>query len=100
MTRFARRALIVSAFGVGGFLAIFFGFVNHNGNVVVCHGCQLPRPVLVAKVSIPKGTSGKVIATRALATGEDPARLAKLLLQANADEDISYPINYPHMKLA
>jgi hypothetical protein len=42
----------------------------------------------------------EVIATRALATGEDPARLAKLLLQANADEDISYPINYPHMKLA
>jgi hypothetical protein len=65
MTRFARRTAIVSAFVVGGFLAIFFGFLNHNHNVVACTGCQLPRPVFVTKVSIPKGTSGRAIDTRA-----------------------------------
>jgi hypothetical protein len=65
MTRFALRTAIVSAFVVGGFLAIF-GFLNHNRNLVTCTGCRLPRPVFVAKVSIPKGTSGKVISTKAL----------------------------------
>jgi hypothetical protein len=66
MTRFARRTAIVSAFVVCAFLAIFFGFLNHNGGLVNCTGCGLPRPILVAKVSIPKGTSGGVIATSAL----------------------------------
>jgi hypothetical protein len=66
MTRFARRTTIVSALVVGGFLAIFFGFLNHNSSAVACTGCQLPRPVFVTKVSIPKGTSGTVIGTRAL----------------------------------
>jgi hypothetical protein len=66
MTRFARRATIVSAFVVGGFLAVFFGFLNHNDNLVACTGCQPPRPVLLAKVSIPKGTSGRVIYTKGL----------------------------------
>jgi len=66
MTRLARRTGIVGAFVVGGFLAIFFGFLNHNGNLVVCTGCGLPRPALVAKVSIPKGTSGRAIATKML----------------------------------
>ncbi len=42
----------------------------------------------------------EVIAIRALAAGEDPARLAKMLLHENADEDITFPINYPHLKLA
>lgn len=62
MTRFALRTAIVSAFVVGGFLAVFFGFLNHTRNLVSCPGC-VPRPVLVAKVSIPKGTSGGVIGT-------------------------------------
>jgi hypothetical protein len=65
MTRFAVRTAIVSAFVVGGFFAIFFGFPHHNRNSVPCTGC-LPRPVLVAKVSIPKGTSGAVIGTKTL----------------------------------
>lgn len=70
MTRLTLRTAVVSALVVGGFLAIFFGFVNHNRSVAVCHGCQLPRQVLVANVSIPKGTSGSVIAARGLYTVE------------------------------
>jgi hypothetical protein len=66
MTRFARRTAIVSAFVVGAFLAIFFAFLGHSRILVACTGCELPRPVAVAKVSIPKGTSGKVIASSAL----------------------------------
>jgi hypothetical protein len=66
MTRFARRGAILGAFVVGAFSAIFFGFLDHNRTLVACTGCQLPRPVLVAKVSIPKGTSGRAIATSAL----------------------------------
>lgn len=66
MTRFARRTAILSAFVLGAFLAIFFGFLNHNHTPVACTGCQLPRLVFVAKVSIPKGTSGEVIAASAL----------------------------------
>jgi hypothetical protein len=66
MTRFARRTAIVSAFVVGAFLAIFFGFLDHNRTPVACTGCQLPLRVLVAKVSIPKGTSGRAIDTRAM----------------------------------
>src|SRR5215469_7588055 len=66
MTWFARRTAIVSAFLVGAFLAIFFAFLNHNRTPVACTGCQMPRPVFVAKVSIPKGTSGRVIDTKAL----------------------------------
>jgi hypothetical protein len=54
MTRFARHTAIVSALVVGGFLAIFFGFLNHSPDLVACTGCQLPRPVFVAKVLIPK----------------------------------------------
>lgn len=67
MTRFARRTAIVGAFVVGGFLAIFFGFLNHNRSPVACTGCQMPRSVFVTKVSIPKGTSGTVIGTSGLA---------------------------------
>ena len=67
MTRFARRTAIVSAFLVVAFLAVFFGFLNHNRGPVNCTGCGLPQPpVFVAKVSIPKGTSGRVIATKVL----------------------------------
>src|SRR5581483_11642657 len=66
MTRFAQRTAIASAFAVGAFLAIFFGFLSHARTPVDCTGCGLPRPVLVAKVSIPKGTSGSVIATKAV----------------------------------
>jgi hypothetical protein len=66
MRRFALRTAIVSAFVVGGVLAIFFGFLNHNRSAVACTGCGLPRPVLVAKVSIPRGTSGSVIGTKGL----------------------------------
>jgi hypothetical protein len=63
MTRFALPTAIVSAFVAGGFVAVFFVFLNHNRNSAPCPGCLLPRPVLVAKVSIPKGTSGTVIGT-------------------------------------
>src|SRR4051812_22356285 len=66
MTRFARRTAIVSALVAGWFAVVFFVFVNHNHNLVACPGCGLPRPVLVAKVSIPKGTSGRVIGTKGL----------------------------------
>jgi hypothetical protein len=66
MRRFALRTAIVGAFVVGGVLAIFFGFLNHNRSAVACTGCGLPLPVLVAKVSIPKGTSGSVVGTKGL----------------------------------
>jgi hypothetical protein len=66
VTRFARRTAIVGTLVMGAFLAIFFGFVNPNRSLVSCTGCQMPRPVFVTKVSIPKGTSGRVIVTRAL----------------------------------
>ena len=66
MTRFALPTAIVSAFVVGGFVAVFFVFLNHNRNSAPCTGCQLPLPVLVAKVSIPKGTSGRAIGTKGL----------------------------------
>jgi hypothetical protein len=55
---------IVGAFVVGGVLAIFFGFLNHR-NPANCTGCQMPRPIFIAEVSIPKGTSGRTIETRA-----------------------------------
>jgi hypothetical protein len=70
MTWFARRTAIVGVFVVGGFLAIFFGFLNHNRNLVACTGCDLPHPVLLAKVAIPKGTSGRVIFTNGLYSTE------------------------------
>jgi hypothetical protein len=66
MKGFARRTAIVGTFVVGAFLAVFFGFLNHNRGPVSCTGCGLPRPVLLAKVSIPKGTSGRVIYTKGL----------------------------------
>jgi hypothetical protein len=66
MRRFALRTAVVSAFVVGVSLAIFFGFLNHSRSLVACAGCQLPRPVFVTNVSIPKGTSGRVIATKGL----------------------------------
>src|SRR5690348_17104661 len=66
MTRFARRTALGSALVVGAFLAIFFGFLDHNRTPVNCTGCGLPRPVVVAKVLIPKGTSGRAIATGVL----------------------------------
>jgi hypothetical protein len=66
MTMFARRIAIVGAFVVGVCLAIFFGFLDPNRGPVNCTGCGLPRPVSVARVSIPKGTSGRVIAIKAL----------------------------------
>jgi hypothetical protein len=66
MRRFALRTAVVSAFVVGVSVAIFFGFLNHNRSLVACTGCQQPLGVSVAKVSIPKGTSGTVIATKAL----------------------------------
>src|SRR5712675_3636338 len=54
MTRFALPTAIVSV------------FLNHNRNSAPCTGCQMPRPVSVAKVSIAKGTSGRVIGTKGL----------------------------------
>jgi hypothetical protein len=73
MRRFGLRIAIVSAFWVGAFVAIFFGFLNHNHNGVflgflnhtqkgvTCTGCGMPREGLVAHVSIPKGTSAIAI---------------------------------------
>jgi hypothetical protein len=66
MRRVALRTAVVSALVVGVSLAIFFGFLNHNRNTISCGVGCVPRPVSVAKVSIPKGTSGRVIATKAL----------------------------------
>lgn len=57
---------MVSAFVVGGFVAVFFVFLNHNRNPIPCPGCLPPPPVFVARVSIPKGTSGRVIYTEGL----------------------------------
>jgi hypothetical protein len=62
---------------VGGFLAVFFGFLNPSrdagpykagaAGVTCTGGCErLTRFVLVAKVSIAKGTSGTEIARREL----------------------------------
>jgi hypothetical protein len=66
MTPFALRTAIVGAFVMGGFVAVFFVFLHHKRTSVACTGCGMPRPVLVAKVSIPKGTSGRVIGTKGL----------------------------------
>jgi hypothetical protein len=66
MRRSARRTAIVGAFVVGAFLTIFVALLDHNRGPVRCTGCQLPLPVFVAKVSIPKGTSGSAIATGVL----------------------------------
>lgn len=70
MTQLARRTAAVGALVVGVFLAIFFGFSNRDRNVLVCTGCQLPRQVSVARVSIPKGTSGSVIDAKGLFSTE------------------------------
>jgi hypothetical protein len=64
MTRFALRTAVVSAFVVGGFVAVFFVFLNHKRRVT-CTGC-VPFTVLVAKTSIAKGTSGRLIGTKGL----------------------------------
>jgi hypothetical protein len=63
MRRFPLRAAIVSAFVVGASLAVLF-VLNHNRSPR--SGPGVPLSVLVAKVSIPKGTSGRVIDTKAL----------------------------------
>jgi hypothetical protein len=63
MRRFPLRAAIVSAFVVGASLAVLF-VLNHNRSPR--GGPGVPLSVLVAKVSIPKGTSGRVIDTTAL----------------------------------
>jgi hypothetical protein len=66
MTRFAPRTAIVGASVIGGFVAVFFVFLNHDRHTLACTGCGMPRPVFVAKVSIPQGTSGRAIGTRGL----------------------------------
>jgi hypothetical protein len=66
MTRLPLRLAILSAIVVGAFVAIYFGFVSGRRSASPCHGCDLPRFFLVAKVSIPKGTSGSVIGTKRL----------------------------------
>jgi hypothetical protein len=65
MARALRRNAVVAAFAAGVFLVVFFVFLNHH-NRVTCHGCGQPPTVLVAKVSIAKGTSGSVIAAQGL----------------------------------
>jgi hypothetical protein len=66
MTRFALRTAVVCAFVIGGVVPVVFLFLNQGRNSVACTGCGIPRPVLVAKSSIPKGTSGRVIGARGL----------------------------------
>jgi hypothetical protein len=66
MGRFALRTAVVSAFVVGASVSIFFGFLNHSGDTISCGVGCIPHPVFVAKVPIPQGTSGRVIATKAL----------------------------------
>ena len=58
-----RTTAIVSTLAVGAALAVFF-VLNHNRNSVPPPG--VPLTALVAKVSITKGTSGRVIGTRGL----------------------------------
>jgi hypothetical protein len=65
MRRFPLRAAIGSAFVVGASLTVLF-VLNHNRNRLVVPPPGLPLSVLVAKVTIPKGTSGRVIDTEAL----------------------------------
>src|SRR6266513_3942850 len=84
MTRFALPTAIVSAFVVGGFVAVFFVFLNHNRNSGPCPGCLRPRPVFVAKVSIPKGTSGRVIGTKGLYSSK-MARVSQMVKGALID---------------
>lgn len=88
MRGFARRTGIVSAFVVGVFLAIFFGFLNHNRNLVTCTGCQLPFGVSVAKVSIPRGTSGTVIATKGLSSTKYVQRSRTVLATSVDPSDV------------
>src|SRR5438067_1675526 len=66
--RLALRISIVTAVVVAASLAIFLGFVARSGKAAPCHECgyDLPIDVLVAKVSIPKGTSASAIESHKL----------------------------------
>ena len=66
MRRSGLRTAIVSTFVVGAFVAVFFGFLDHSGNSRSCGKCPPPPLLLVAKVSIPKGTSGRMIISKPL----------------------------------
>ena len=66
MLRFGLRTAIVSTFVVGAFAAVFFGFMDHSVNSRSCGKCPPPPPLLIAKVSIPKGTGGRVIIEKTL----------------------------------
>jgi len=76
MRRFPLRAAIVSAFVVGASLAVLF-VLNHNRNRLVVPPPGVPLSLLVAKVSIPKGTSGRVIDTKALYSTRFVQRMVK-----------------------
>jgi hypothetical protein len=86
MRRFAPRTAVVSAFVVGVSVAIFFGFLNHNRSLAACTGCQLPLGVSVAKVSIPRGTSGTVIAIKALYSTKFVQR-SQMVMATSVDPD-------------
>jgi hypothetical protein len=76
MTGLARRLAIVAVVLVTAFIAVFFLSDGRNHPQVVIAG---PYHVLVAKVSIPRGTSGRMIATRGLYSEQfiEPRQLAK-----------------------
>jgi hypothetical protein len=77
MGRSLRRNAVVVASAVGVFLVVFFVFVNHHSNLV--RVTPPPPTVLVARTAIAKGTSGRVIAAKALYSAETvrPTEIAK-----------------------
>ncbi len=80
MTRLELRIAIVGALVLGASVAIFLGLVTRDSAAAPCTGCRysvgttnhgyafgaLPATIYVAKVSIPKGTSGNAIGDKQL----------------------------------
>lgn len=68
---------------VGVALAVFF-VLNHHNTPPCRGGCGAPLTVLVARVSIAKGTSGRVIGTKVLYSAET-VRLNQIVKGALSD---------------
>jgi hypothetical protein len=71
MSRPVLRSTIACALVVGAFLAIFFGYVNRHRNPGFNTGPG-PLPRLVAKVTIPKGTTAVALVTKVRPTQGAP----------------------------